>query len=150
MTLTYDEIYEDFYLIVDDDFFKIEEKMAYSLMKKWIRSAFTEPYIRELFSSVTVDDDVEEVECELKNNYGNYDSDSFVKNILTLYMKIAWQTPQIDSAVNRAKMIGGKDEKKLLDPYKNNIERLKELKDELKKTIKDYNSNNNDYIGGVT
>ena len=43
-------------------------------------------------------------------------------------------------------MIGGKEEKKLLDNHKNMIDRLDSMKTELNKTIRDYGYMYNSYI----
>ena len=54
----------------------------------------------------------------------------------------------VDSILNTAPMIGGKEEKKLLDNHKYNIDRLKTLKTEQKKLIRDYGFMNNSYVNG--
>ena len=118
-------------------------------MHQWLHNAIATPYIKELFSNVSLDDHLEELTFELKNPSETYDTDNFVIDVLSKFMKISWNQYNIDTAINRAKVIGGKDEKMLIDPYKNNMDRLDVLEKQLRKTIKDYNSNNNDYVGGV-
>lgn len=147
--MTYDKIYSAFYLIVDKDFFKLEKEVAREYMHQWLHNAIATPYIKELFSNVSLDDYLEELTFELKNPSETYDTDNFVIDVLSKFMKISWNQYNIDTAINRAKVIGGKDEKMLIDPYKNNMDRLDVLEKQLRKTIKDYNSNNNDYVGGV-
>jgi len=34
----------------------------------WMKSTLSQPYIRRLFSSITVDDDVEEIEFEMTDS----------------------------------------------------------------------------------
>lgn len=147
--MTYDEIYSAFYLIVDKDFFKLDNEIAYEYMKQWLHNAVATPYIKELFSSISLDDVVETLTFELKNPSETYDTNNFIKDIFSRYMKIAWIAMHIDNNVNMAFAIGGKDEKVILNNYKNNIERLEILERQLRKSITDYNSNNNDYVGGV-
>lgn len=147
--MTYDKIYSAFYLIVDKDFFKLDKEVAREYMHQWLHNAIATPYIKELFSNVSLDDYLEELTFELKNPSETYDTDNFVIDVLSKFMKISWNQYNIDTAINRAKVIGGKDEKMLIDPYKNNMDRLDVLEKQLRKTIKDYNSNNNDYVGGV-
>lgn len=147
--MTYDKIYSAFYLIVDRDFFKLDKEVAREYMHQWLHNAIATPYIRELFSSVSLDDYLEELTFEVKNPSETYDTDNFVIDVLSKFMKISWNQYNIDTAINRAKVIGGKDEKMLIDPYKNNMDRLDVLEKQLRKIIKDYNSNNNDYVGGV-
>lgn len=148
--MTYDEIYQAFYLIVDKDFFSLDKDIAHEYMRKWIHNAFSEIHIRELFTSISLDDEIEELSFELKDHLSKYsDINDFVKNIISKYMKIAWITQNVDTGVNLALVIGGKDEKKLQSNYVQNIARIKGLTSELRKLITDYNSNNNSYIGGV-
>lgn len=147
--MTYDEIYQSFYLIVDKDFFKLEQDDARDYMRLWLHDALSEIHIRELFSSISFDDEIEEITFEIKNSSPWYDDNEFVKKILSKYMKISWITQNVDTAVNLAVVIGGKDEKKLQSNYATNIARINGLKSELRKMITDYNSNNNDYIGGA-
>lgn len=147
--MTYDEIYSAFYLIVDQDFFKLDKEIAYEYMNQWLHNAVATPYIKELFSSVSLDDVLEQITFELKNPSETYDTNNFVKDILSRYMKIAWITKNVDTNRNMALIVGSKDEKMLLNNYKNNIDRLEMLERQLRKSITDYNSNNNDYVGGV-
>ena len=60
--------------------------------------------------------------------------------------EIEWQQ-EVDKIVNLATVVGGKDEKTILNNYKNNIARLEQLKIQFRKTIRDYSYFNNDYIG---
>lgn len=147
--MPYDEIFSAFYLIVDKDFFKLDKEIAYEYMRQWLHNAISEANIRELFSSISLKDEVEEVIYTLKNPSDNYHDDMFIKNILSSYMKIAWITLNVDTGVNMAIAVGGSYEKKIMDHYKDNIERIKILKRELSKMIKDYNSTNNNYVGGM-
>ena len=73
------------------------------------------------------------------NNSVDEESDKdFVLEILSLGMAIEWLQPQVDSIIHTSVMIGGKEEKKLLDNHKNMIERLDSMKKEQNKMIRDY------------
>lgn len=61
-------------------------------------------------------------------------------------MAIQWLQPQVDSILNTAPMIGGKEEKKLLDNHKYSIQRLESMKTEQKKMIRDYGYMYNSYL----
>lgn len=147
--MSYDEIYSAFYLIVDKDFFKLDETTAYDYMRQWLHNAISTPYIKELFLNISLDDEIEELVYELKNPPTNYPADMFIIDVFSKYMKIAWVTSHVDTAVNMATVIGGGQEKKILSNYRDNIERLEILERRLRKLITDYNSTNNDYVGGV-
>ena len=53
--------------------------------------------------------------------------------------------PKVDTAINLATVIGGKDEKKILSNYQANIDRLDSLETKLKKYIRDYGYVNGTY-----
>ena len=81
------------------------------------------------------------------NNSVDEESDKdFVLEILSLGMAIEWLQPQVDSVIHTSVMIGGKEEKKLLDNHKNMIERLDSMKKEQNKMIRDYGYMYNSYI----
>ena len=71
---------------------------------------------------------------------------NFVVGILVLGMAIEWLQPQVDSVIHTSVMIGGKEEKKLLDNHKNMIDRLNSMKKEQNKMIRDYGYMHNSYI----
>lgn len=63
-------------------------------------------------------------------------------------MVIGWLKPQVDNAINTARIIGGKEEKNIQSNYKTNIERLESLERNLRKFIRDDGYINNSYISG--
>lgn len=147
--MTYEEIYSQFYSKETDPTFfkKYSRDEAYELMRNWLHSIVAVPYIRKCFSTITLDDEVLELTFELKNSIDEDSDNYFVKDIFAQGLVICWMQQKIDTAVNLASVIGGKEEKSILNNYKNNIARLKELKLELRKTIRDYGYIYNDYIG---
>ena len=104
------------------------------------------PRVRRIFSSIVFDDEVQEIEFTLNNSVDETSDISFVTNLLILGMTIEWLQPQVDSLKATAAMIGGKEEKTLLNPHKTNIDRLNSLKIELNKMIRDYGYMYNSYI----
>ena len=147
--MTYEEIYSQFYSKeTDPTFFKKYSKdEAYELMRTWLHSIVATPYVRKCFSTITLDDELLELTFELKNSIDEDSDNFFVKDILAQGMVICWMQQQIDKAVSLATVISGKEEKTILNNYKNNIARLEELKVYLRKVIRDYGYFNNDYIG---
>ena len=147
--MTYEEIYSQFYTKeTDPTFFKKYSKdEAYELMRSWLHSVVAIPYVRKCFSEITLDDEILELTFKLVNSIDEDSDNYFVKDIFAQGMVICWMQQQIDKATNLAMVIGGKEEKTILNNYKNNIARLKELKVELRKTIRDYGYINNEYIG---
>ena len=147
--MTYEEIYSKFYFKqIDPTFFKkYSKEEAYDLMKNWLHSLVGTPYIRKCFSSITLDDNVLELTFELNNTIDDESDNYFVKDIFAQGMVICWEQQQIDKITNMAAVLGGKEEKSLLNNYKNNMNRLKTLKVNLRKFIRDYGYVYNEYIG---
>lgn len=104
------------------------------------------PRVRRLFSSLLLDDEIQQISFELNNSVDKVSDEDFVVDLIILGMTIEWLQPQIDSILHTSVMIGGKEEKKLLDNHKNMIERLDSMKKELHKMIRDYGYMYNSYI----
>ena len=113
-----------------------------------LHSAVGKPRVRRLFSSFILDDEIQEISFELNNSVDEASDADFVLEVLILGMVIEWLQPQVDSVVHTSVMIGGKEEKKLLDNHKNMIERLDSMKKEQNKMIRDYGYMYNSYING--
>ena len=147
--MTYEEIYSQFYTKqTDPTFFKKYSKdEAYEIMRNWLHSVIAIPYVRECFSTITLDDEILELTFTLEHSIDEDSDNYFVTDIFAQGMVICWMQQQVDKSVSLAMVIGGKEEKTILNNYKNNIARLKELKLQLKKTIRDYGYYHNNYIG---
>lgn len=147
--MTYEEIYSQFYTkIADPTFFKKYSKdEAYELMRNWLHSIVGIPYFRKCFSSIVLDDEILELTFKLVNSVDEDSDNYFVKDIFAQGMVICWMQQEVDKIVNLATVVGGKDEKTILNNYKNNIARLEQLKVQFRKAIRDYGYFNNDYIG---
>ena len=147
--MTYEEIFSQFYSKIEDPTFfqKYSKDEAYDLMRTWLHSIVAEPYIRKCFSSISLDDEVLELTFELKHSVDKDSDDYFIKSIFTQGMVIAWMKKKIDANVKLAAMIGGKEEKAMLNNYKPNVLRLEQLEIQLRKMIRDYGYIYNDYIG---
>lgn len=106
------------------------------------------PRVRRLFSSITLDDEIQEINFEL-NNSVDEDSDlDFVCKIFVLGMVIEWLSPRIDSLEYTLQFVGGKEEKMLNNPYKLLQARRDNAKKELSNAIRDYGYLYNSYING--
>lgn len=147
--MTYEEIYSQFYSKeTDPTFFKKYSKdEAYELMNNWLHSIVGVPYIRKCFSTITLDDEILELTFVLKNSVDEDSDNYFVKDIFAQGLVICWMQQQIDKVTSLATVVSGKEEKTILNNYKNNMARLEQLKVQLRKTIRDYGYINNEYIG---
>lgn len=147
--MTYEEIYSQFYSKKTDPTFfeKYSKDEAYELMKSWLHSLVAIPYIRKCFSMISLDDEILEIKFVLNNSIDEDSDNYFVKDIFAQGLAICWMQQQIDKIVNLSTVVSGKEEKIILNNYRNNIARLDQLKVQLRKTIRDYGYITNNYIG---
>lgn len=113
-----------------------------------LHSVVGKPRVRRLFSSLSLDDEIQEMTFILNNSVDEDSDIDFVLEVLSLGMAIEWLQPQIDSLNYTIQMIGGKEEKMLQNPYKLIKDRLDGMKKEQNKMIRDYGYMYNSYING--
>ena len=142
--MKYEEIYSRSYMKRYDPSFFNNKEFAYETMKEWLHEIVAFPWVRKIFSSITLDDVLEELTFELVNSVDEQSDNDFVIKLFTDGFVICWMKPQVETTINLATVIGGKDEKKLLSNYQANIDRLNSLELKLKKYIRDYG-----YINGT-
>ena len=124
----------------------LDESDLFEIYTERLHSVVGKPRVRRLFSSLSLDDEIQEMTFTLNNSVDKESDKDFVLEILSLGMAIEWLQPQVDSVIHTSVMIGGKEEKKLLDNHKNMIERLDSMKKEQNKMIRDYGYMYNSYI----
>ena len=124
----------------------LDENDLLEIYTERLHSVVGKPRVRRLFSSISLDDEIQEMTFTLNNSVDEESDKDFVLEILSLGMAIEWLQPQVDSIIHTSVMIGGKEEKKLLDNHKNMIDRLDSMKKEQNKMIRDYGYIYNSYI----
>ena len=132
--------------INDQKELSLDENDLLEIYTERLHSVVGKPSVRRLFSSISLDDEIQEMTFTLNNSVDEESDKDFVLEILSLGMAIEWLQPQVDSVIHTSVMIGGKEEKKLLDNHKNMIERLDSMKKEQNKMIRDYGYMYNSYI----
>ena len=113
-----------------------------------LHSVVGKPRVRKLFSSLTLDDEIQEMTFTLNNSVDEDSDTDFVLEILALGMAIEWLQLQVDSRNYTAQMVGGKEEKMMQNHYKPMQDRLDSMKKEQNKMIRDYGYMYNSYING--
>ena len=124
----------------------LDENDLLEIYTERLHSVVGKPRVRRLFSSLSLDDELQEMTFTLNNSVDEESDRDFVLEILSLGMAIEWLQPQVDSVIHTSVMIGGKEEKKVLDNHKNMIDRLDSMKKEQNKMIRDYGYIYNSYI----
>ena len=71
-------------------------------MSGWLHSVLSKPMVRRLFSSLTADDDIEEIEYEMLEPLDENSDQEFVEEMLAVGMVISWLSPQFHSVLNTA------------------------------------------------
>lgn len=151
MTLPYETIFSRTRgRINDPKELSLDENDLLEIYTERLHNVLSNPRVRQLFSSIVMDDENQMVEFELNNPVDKLTDMDFVINIFLTGMAIEWLQPQVDSVLYTSMMTGSNTEKKMLDPQKNMIERLNSLKKELNKTIRDYGYMHNSYINSET
>lgn len=151
MTLPYETIFSRTRgRINDPKELSLDENDLLEIYTERLHNVLSNPRVRQLFSSIVMDDENQMVEFELNNPVDKLTDMDFVINIFLTGMAIEWLQPQVDSVLYTSMMMGSNTEKKMLDPQKNMIERLNSLKKELNKTIRDYGYMHNSYINSET
>ena len=134
------EIYSRFYLRVKDyDMVGMDEKIVNEMLGGYLRSTLSKPMVRRLFSQVTMDEDVEEVEFELREPWDEDSDIDFVAEVLSLGMLVAWVDPRYHSTLLTNQMLSNSEQK-----WYNQKDHMNELKNmyikaqtDLRKLIRD-------------
>ena len=139
MTLSYSTLFSRVLNKINDPKeLSLDENDLLEIYTERLHSVVGKPRVRRLFSSLSLDDEIQEMTFTLNNSVDEESDKDFVLEILSLGMAIEWLQPQVDSVIHTSVMIGGKEEKRVLDNHKNMIERLDSMKKEQNKMIRDY------------
>lgn len=149
MTSEFDELYSRFYLRVEDyNIVGLEEKVVTNMMNGWIKSTLSKPYVRRLFDELDLDEDIGELEYEMKLPVSEEEDKDFVEEVIALGMVVEWLSPKYHSTLLTSQMFSNSDQK-----YYSQANHMTELKDmyhraqnDLRKLIRDRGYIYNGYI----
>ena len=134
ITSEYDDIFSRFMTrITDYGFAAQDEYLAGQMMQGWLRSVLAKPMVRRLFSSIIADDDVEEVEYEMKEPLDENSDKEFVEEMLAVGMVISWVSPQYHSVLNTSQVFTNSEQK-----FYSQSQHLSELKEMYEKAQTDF------------
>lgn len=130
-SLKYEDVYKRALTMINDlELATYTEEDFYSILCEWLHTTSSLPLLRKKFSSYSVDDEIMELNFTLSNSVDDLYDSEFVKTILAKGIIISYFPSKLENTKNLATMIGGKEEKKLIDNYSKNMERLTQLKRE--------------------
>lgn len=132
--------------ITDPKLASLDENDLLEYENEWLHTAMGNAYLMDIFNSFDADDDIQEMTFELKNPVNDFSDKEYVIRLFSLAMTINWLEPQVNSILYTAPMIGGKEEKKLLDGHSDMIKNYESMKIQLNKEIARKNSFKNEYL----
>lgn len=110
MTSEFDELYSRFYLRVEDyNIVGLEEKIVTNMMNGWIKSTLSKPYVRRLFDELDFDEDIGELEYEMKLPVSEEEDKDFVEEVIALGMVVEWLSPKYHSTLLTSQMFSNSD-----------------------------------------
>jgi hypothetical protein len=111
-SLNYNNIYSRLFSKIEAyDFIELSEDMLNEFLCNWIHSASANPYVRRLFKTFSLDDEVQEISYEMKYSVDDFSDTEFVTEVLALGVVVTWLEPKINSINNITQMFGSKEEK---------------------------------------
>lgn len=136
--MKYEEIYSRSYIKnYDPSFFK-DKKFAYDTMKLYLHEIASESYVKKIFNTLKLDDELEELTYDLKETIDKEYDEDFVKKLFSDGFIICWMRPKVDSIINVSTAFGGKEEKRLISNYEANKDRLTQLENKHKKYVRSH------------
>lgn len=134
-SIKYSEIFSFFYTKVEAfDFLELDSEQINEFMSHWLLSASKNPYVRRLFSSFSIDQELQEISFEFKYVVDEtYDSE-FIIEVLALGMIVEWLSPKVNSLTNISQMFGSSEEK--FYSQSNHLKEIRDLRDSIKREQK--------------
>lgn len=112
MTLSCEDVYSAFLGLIDDyQLPHMSMEDAYEYMNDCFKNVFSKPKIRRLFSSISFDSNILQLNYELRNPIDDNYDEEFVKGLFANGMVVAWLEPKYQSETLTAHFFGGKEQK---------------------------------------
>ena len=149
MKISYQDIYSRFLQKIDDcELAQLPQVDVYEMMRGWLHSTLSRPYIRSLFSDLEFKDDVLALSCTLDRSVDDSADTEFIIELTAMGMVVEWLEPRVKSTTNIAQMFGGKEQKFYAQSTHMAEIRsmLTDARVELRKMVRDYGYVHNSYI----
>lgn len=150
-SLAYEDVYSQFFIKATAyDLAELSEKQANEMLSGWLRATASKPYVRKLFSSFSMDQDLLEINFEMKYKQDDESDLDFVLDVLALGMLMEWLRPHVNNYNTIAQVFGSKEEKwfsqaQHMSSIKNIFDAVKK---EQRQMISDRGSAWNSYLNG--
>lgn len=151
-SLSYEDIYSDFLGNMSDyQLASLNTSDAYELMTEYLQKGMRQSYVRDLFSTLTYDKEIQTLSYELVDVIEEERDKEFVLGVLSKAMVVEWLKPQVRNKLNVAQVFGTRESK--FFSQQSHLSEIRGLLEdtelELRKEIRDRSSLHNSYIGGV-
>ena len=111
-SISYEDIYSMFLSSVTDyHLINLDASDIYDQFKDMIHKTAAEPYVRRLFSSISLHDQILLLEYEMKKPTNESEDRDFVINLFAKGMIVEWIQPQVTKTSLTAQMFAGKEQK---------------------------------------
>lgn len=95
-SLSYEDIFSNFMgYVTDYDLASLDESDVYEILSEYLHKVLSKSYVRRLFSSISIDDDIQQISFEMKSEVDEYSDKDFINNILAKGMILEWLEPQV-------------------------------------------------------
>lgn len=84
---------------------------AYSILTEYLHKSVFDPYVNRLFSSVSLDDEIQSLSYEMSYITGDDNDREFVINAIALWMVYRWWDQRVSSELLTAQFFGGKEQR---------------------------------------
>lgn len=112
MTSDLNDIYSRFYLRVQDyNLAGMEDSLVKEMLLGYVRSTISKPMVRRLFTALSLDEDIEEIEYTLRDSWDEDADQDFVEEILSLGMSTEWAEKEYKNSVNTRMLLSNSEEK---------------------------------------
>ena len=150
-SLDYNKIYSRLFGRIEAyDFIELPTDDLNEFLCNWLHSASANPYVRKLFTTFNLDDEIQTMTYEMKHSVDEFADEDFIIDVISLGMVVTWLEPKVNSINNIAQMFGSKEEK--FYSQSQHLSELRGLINDSKKTqrrmIADRGYVWNSYLGG--
>ena len=149
-SVSYETIFKLFLgSITDYKLVSLNDEDAEIIMTEYLHKALSATYLSRLFSSMTLDDEIKQLNYTMAYDSGKDETD-FVCNAIAKWMVYEWIHNQVNSTVNTAQFFGGSEQKYYSQQA--HLSELRNLEDSLYKEARGYVMDrgwiHNSYLGG--
>lgn len=111
-SLDYNKFYSRLFSKIEAyDFIELPADDLNDFLCNWIHSSSANPYVRKLFTTFSLDDEIQTMSYEMKHSVDEFSDEDFIIEVISLGMVVAWLEPKVNSINNIAQMFGSKEEK---------------------------------------